>query len=131
MQKIGPGPTKFFVPSLTCYRGWVGWVDYEPSTEFFTHWLWSFPVIRTPDWLSASLRAAIGKTSTRVDILMLSGDTVSLMNAKVGAVGAAVWSDPKHPKPSGPLEMATYFCGQVLIDSAGASPRYDWWKLNA
>jgi hypothetical protein len=133
MEKPGPraiSPSNVFVESLTCYHGWVGDVFYVPPKGFIPP-IWSFEVIRRPDWLSASLRAAkLGKPFVRVEIQMPSGDFVALMNAVVGAFGPAVWKDPKHPKPSGPLEMVTYNCGPVFVDNSGVAPSYDWWKLN-
>lgn len=92
----------------------------------------SFQVIRHPDWLSAHLRAdKLGRTFSGVEIQVPSGDIVTLCEAKIGAFGAAVWRDPKHSKPSGPLEMVTYNCGQVFVDNSGVLPGYDWWQLNA
>jgi hypothetical protein len=124
-------PSHVFVESLTCYRGWIGSVSYVPPKRFIPA-IWSVEVIRRPDWLSASLRAAkLGKPFACVQIQTPSGDFVALYQALVGAFGAAVWSDPKHPKPSGHLEMVTYNCGEVLVANSGVAPSYDWWKLNA
>ena len=130
MEKPGSSTiASIFVESPTCYRGWIGQVSYSPPIGFKPE-NWEVNVIRQPDWLSASLRK-IGKQFECVQILTPSGDFVALYNAQVGAFGVAVWSDPKHPKPSGSLEMVIYNCESVLVDDSGVPPGYDWWKLNA
>jgi len=133
MEKAGPAAvvSSIFIETPTCYRGWVGSVFFTPPRLLLPA-IWSFEVLRHPDWLSASLRAAkLGKPFARVEIQMPSGDIVTLYEAKIGAFGAAVWRDPKHPQPSGALEMVTYNCGQVFVDNSGILPGYDWWQLNA
>jgi hypothetical protein len=123
--------SSIFIESLTCYRGWVGSVFYIPPRGFIPA-IWSFEVIRHPDWLSASLRAdKLGKSFSSVELQMPSGDIVTLYEAQIGAFGAAVWRDPKHHQPSGPLEMVTYNCAELDVDSSGVLPGYDWWQLNA
>ena len=136
MEKMVPrpiGPSKIFVESLTCYRGWAGYVVGSVSTHPnpYSTYTWSFQVIRQPDWLSPSLRAKLGKLFELVEIQTPSGALVGLMGAVVSAFGAAVWRDPIHSKPGGPLEMVTYMCGGVQVNNTGVSPAYNWWKLNA
>jgi hypothetical protein len=133
MEKLGLGPvaSSIFLESLTSYHGWVGSVFYIPPRDFSLA-IWSFEVIRRPDWLSTRLRAdKLGKTFSSVELQMPSGDIVTLYEAQIGAFGAAVWRDPKHPQPNGPLEMVTYNCAEVDVDNSGVLPGYDWWQLNA
>jgi len=135
MEKPGAAsvvrPATLFIESLTCYRGWVGSVYYVPPRGFIPP-IWSFEVIRRPDWLSPRLRAdKLGKTFSSVEIETPSGDTVTLYEATIGAFGAAVWKDPVHPRPSGPLEMVTYDCALLDVGGSGVLSGYDWWQLNA
>lgn len=133
---VHPDVLTIFVESLTCYRGWVGAVS-KPIPPFPssprvmppTGAIQPITVIRRPDWLSARLRAAMkeGATFASVAIYTSSGDVVMLTNAAVVGVGAAVWQDPKHSKPSGPLEMVTYTCATLLVDGTAVSWAYNWW----
>jgi hypothetical protein len=122
--------TTVFVESLTSYRGWWGkWGRGKSRAN-------SVEVIRRPDWLSAQLRSALAKSPPpvygKVLIQTPSLDFVTLNSALLVGVGPIVWSDPKHPKPSGALEMVTYECNGVDVDGTRAvMGMYNWWVLNS
>ena len=133
-EKTGGSPAPVVVPivveSLTSYRGWWGkWGRGKTRAN-------TVEVIRRSDWLSAQLRSALAKSPlpvySKVLIQTPSLDFVTLNNVLLVSVGPIVWSDPKHPKPGGALEMVIYECNGVDVDGKLAvMTMYNWWALNS